>query len=31
LERKYTDFEVTENNWILSHVLRADILSGRDM
>ena len=31
LERKYTDFEVTENNWILSHVLRADILSGCDM
>jgi hypothetical protein len=30
LEGKYTNFEVTENNWVLSHVLRADILSGLD-
>jgi hypothetical protein len=28
---KYANFEVTENHWVLSHVLRADILSGRDM
>ena len=27
LEGRYTNFEVTENNWILSHVLHADILS----
>ena len=26
LEGRYTNFEVTENNWILSHVLFTDIL-----
>ena|ERR1700733_8659006 len=31
LEERYTNFEVTENNWILPHVLRADILSRRDI
>jgi hypothetical protein len=31
LEGKYANFEVTENNWIHPHVLRADILSGRDI
>jgi hypothetical protein len=27
-EEKYMNFEVTEKNWVLSHMFRADILSG---